>query len=194
MLFHAIPLTYYHHPDVLFLAQNLLGKYLFTRFDELLTGGIIIETEAYAGINDQGSHSYGGKKTKRNAAMFHEGGISYVYFCYGLHALFNIVTNVGDIPQAVLVRAIKPEIGLETMLKRRNKTKLDKTLTSGPGSLTEALGIKVSHNGLSLDQPPIWLEDRGLVIDESQILTGPRVGIDYAQEDALLPWRFRIKL
>ncbi len=189
----TLPLSYYHHPDVLFLAQDLLGKYLMTCFDGILTGGMIIETEAYRGPEDRAAHSYGNRKTKRNEVMFQEGGVCYVYFIYGLHVMFNVVTNGIDLPHAILIRAIKPEIGIEEMVKRRRKHKVDKTLTNGPGSVAQALGIKRSHNGLRLDQAPIWIEDRGMMIYKEAILCLPRVGVDYAQEDALLPWRFLLE-
>lgn len=187
-----LPLSYYSHPDVLFLAQNLLGKYLFTSFDKQLTGGMIIETEAYRGPEDKASHAYGNRRTKRNAIMYHQGGVSYVYLIYGIHCLLNVVTNNVDIPHAVLIRAIRPEIGIETLLKRRSKQKLDNTLTSGPGTLTQALGIDRQHNGFDLTQPPLWIEDYEVTIPIENILASPRVGIDYAEEDALLPWRFRV--
>jgi len=188
-----LPREFYHHPDVLFLSKQLLGKYLITHFSGILTGGMITETEAYRGPEDRASHAFQNRRTKRNEVMYHSGGIAYVYLVYGLHNLFNVVTNLPETPHAILIRAIKPEIGIEEMLKRRNKTKLTKSLTSGPGTLTEALGINLSHNGLSLDKDPIWIEDRGVVFNDKQIIIGPRVGIDYAGEDALLPWRFILK-
>lgn len=186
-----IPLSYYRAPDVLFLAQDLLGKYLFTHIDGVVTGGMIIETEAYAGPEDKASHAYGNRRTKRTEVMFQAGGVSYVYLIYGIHALLNIITHEEGTPHAVLIRAIKPEIGLEAMLKRRNKLLVDKTLTAGPGTLTQALGITTRHNGLPLIGPHIWLEDRGVKAEE--ILIGPRIGIDYAEEHALLPYRYRLK-
>ena len=115
---------------------------------------MIIETEAYAGPEDKASHAYGNRRTKRTEVMFHKGGVAYVYLCYGIHSLFNVVTNQEGTPHAVLIRAIQPEIGIETMLKRRGKTKLDNTLTNGPGSLAKALGIGLKHNGVKLISPP----------------------------------------
>jgi DNA-3-methyladenine glycosylase len=186
-------LSYYRSNDVLFLSRDLLGKFLLTSFEGQLTGGMIIETEAYRGPEDKASHAFGNRRTKRNEVMFHNGGISYVYLCYGIHSLFNIVTNVENIPHAILVRAIKPSIGLEHMLIRRGKKKLSPSLTSGPGTLTVALGISTKHNGLSLTGPEIWIEDRGINLPAHEILASPRIGVDYAGEDALLPWRFLIK-
>ena len=191
LLMSKLPLSYYRHHDVLFLSKDLLGKYLITHIDGELTGGMILETEAYRGFEDRASHAYGSRKTARNAVMYESGGVCYIYRCYGIHALFNIVTHLADIPHAILIRAIYPEIGIPTMLKRRRKKTLDRALSGGPGTLTQALGIDTIHNGLSLNGSTIWLEDKGIKIPAKEILTGPRVGIDYAGEDALLPWRFR---
>ncbi len=188
-----LPPHYYHHEDVLHVSRDLLGKYLLTQLDGNVTGGMIIETEAYRGPEDKASHAYNNRRTPRNEVMYAEGGIAYVYFCYGLHNMFNIVTNKADIPHAVLIRAILPEIGIETMLERRQKQKLDKTLTSGPGATAQALGITRALNGSSLTGPQIWLEDRNIIIPEEAIIASERVGIDYAGEHAKLLWRFRIK-
>lgn len=190
----TLPLTYYQGSDVVSLAKKLLGKYLFTTIDGITTGGMIIETEAYRGPEDRASHGYKNRRTERNEVMYHKGGVCYIYLVYGLHYLLNIVTNIEGIPHGILIRAILPEVGIEEMLRRRKKTKLDKTLTSGPGSLTQALGIDRSYNGLPVNKPPIWIEDHDITIHPCDINVGPRKGIDYAQEDAKLPWRFRIKL
>lgn len=186
----VLPLKYYQNEDVLFLSRDLLGKFLMTCIDSKLTGGMIIETEAYRGPEDRASHAVGNRKTKRNTVMFSEGGVCYVYQCYGIHALFNIVTNAADIPHAILIRAIKPLIGVEEMMQRRNKTKVDRTLAGGPGTLTQALGIELKHNGLPLTGPEIWIEDRDIEVFSHEVVTKPRVGVDYAGEDAHLPWRF----
>lgn len=188
-----LPLSFYQRDDVLKISKELLGKYLLTHFDNVLTGGMIVETEAYRAPEDRASHAYGMRRTRRNEIMYHTGGVCYVYLCYGIHALFNIITNQESIPHAILIRAIKPFMGIETMLKRRHKQKIDCNLTSGPGTLTQALGINLSHNGLSLLSSQIWIEDKGIQIKEEEIESLPRIGIDYAGEDALLPWRFRIK-
>ncbi len=186
-------LSFYQQDDVVAISQQLLGKYLFTYFDHVLTGGMIIETEAYRAPEDQASHAYGLRRTKRTEVMYQAGGVCYVYLCYGIHSLFNVITNQEGIPHAILIRAIQPLVGIETMLNRRNKQKVDKTLIQGPGALSQALGITLNANGLSLLGSQIWIEDRGVQINENEIVTSPRVGVDYAGEDALLPWRFRIK-
>jgi DNA-3-methyladenine glycosylase len=187
-----LPLDYYRHHDVLFLCRDLLGKYLMTYIDRKLTGGMIIECEAYRGPEDRASHAFGGRRTRRNEVMYSKGGLCYVYRCYGIHNLFNIVTHSKDIPHAILIRALKPVEGIETMLIRRRKEKVDKTLCGGPGTLTQALGIKLEHNGLPLSGPEIWVEDRGVKVPKNRIITGPRIGVAYAAEHARLPWRFRM--
>ena len=186
----VLPLSFFQKEEVIEIAQKILGKFLFTHFDSKLTGGIIVETEGYKGAEDKACHAYKNRRTKRTEVMFGPGGIAYVYLCYGMHHLFNIVTHTEGHPHAVLVRAIYPTHGIDTMLKRRKKEAQDQTLCSGPGSLTEALGIRTCHSGISLDGPEIWLEDRGLTIDKNAIFASPRIGIDYAEEHALLPWRF----
>lgn len=187
-----LPSSFYQHDDVLSISSRLLGKYLMTNIDGVLTGGMIIETEAYKGPEDKASHAHNNRRTKRTEVMFHNGGIAYVYRCYGIHALFNVVTSLSGTPHAVLIRAIDPEIGIEKMLERRGKKSLDKTLASGPGTLTQSLGIDTVHNGVSLQGPLIWIEDRGIKIKEEEVEMSPRIGVDYAGEHAQLPWRFRV--
>lgn len=188
-----LPHSFYLDSDVVRLSQSLLGKFLFTNLNaEGLTGGMIVETEAYAGITDRASHAFNNRRTKRTETMFAEGGICYVYLCYGIHHLFNVVTNHENIPHAILVRAIEPTDGISIMLQRRKKTKIDFSLTSGPGSLSAALGITTKNNSTDLQSDEIWIEDRGISVKPNQIISSPRVGVGYAKEDALLPWRFRI--
>lgn len=188
-----LPLSFYQQDDVLDISQQLLGKYLFTSIDDQVTGGMIVETEAYRAPEDRASHAFGLRRTKRNAVMYEAGGICYIYLCYGLHALFNVVTNQHGIPHAILIRALQPLEGIDMMLKRRNKSKIDRSLTGGPGSLSKALGLNLKYNGFSLQGPEIWIEDRGVLLSKKEITSSPRVGIDYAGEHAALPWRFRIK-
>ncbi|MBS4166650.1 putative 3-methyladenine DNA glycosylase [Neochlamydia sp. AcF65] len=185
-----LPLDFYLRDDVLQISQELLGKVLMTCINGVYTGGIITETEAYRGPEDRASHAYGGRRTKRNEVMYHAGGHAYVYRIYGIHAMFNIVTNSIEIPHAILIRAIKPTIGVEQMIKRRYKTKNKASLAGGPGTLTQALGIDTIHNGLLLTGPLIWLEDHHICCEKKNLIIGPRVGIDYAGEHAHLPWRF----
>lgn len=188
-----LPLSFYRHHDVVEISQKLLGKYLFSNIDSCLTVGIITETEAYRGPEDRASHAFGMRRTKRNEVMYKSGGCAYVYLCYGLHYLFNVITNQQDIPHAVLVRAIYPVMGIETMLERLHKKKLTSNMLKGPGLVTKALGITTKENGMVLTGSTLWIEDHGIKIDPNDIIASPRVGIDYAGEDALLPWRFQIK-
>jgi DNA-3-methyladenine glycosylase len=181
---------FYLRNNVLEICSDLLGKSIFTKIDGQLTGGIITEVEGYAGSEDRASHAWANRRTQRNEVMYSEGGVAYVYLCYGIHHLFNIVTNKAGIPHAILLRAIKPTDGIETMLCRRNKLRVDKTLTSGPGSVSQALGIRTNHNGTDLSGNVIWIEDRGFSTDGIKIMTGPRIGVEYAGADALLPYRF----
>ena len=184
---------FYQGDDVLLISRELLGKVLCTNFHNKLTSGIIVETEAYGGITDKASHAYGGRRTKRTETMYAKGGSAYVYLCYGIHHLFNIVTNKENIPHAVLIRAIQPRDGIEIMLQRRNKKKIDHTLTSGPGSLTRALGITVKNSGTFLMDNLIWLEDQNINYTNQDILATPRVGVQYAGKDAQNPWRFQVE-
>jgi DNA-3-methyladenine glycosylase len=181
----------FRNPDVVQAARKLLGFGLFTKIDGELTGGIITETEAYAGIHDKASHAYGGRLTKRTEVMYRAGGIAYIYLCYGIHTLLNIVTSDAGIPNGVLIRAIHPTHGLDVMLRRRKKMRVDKTLAKGPGSLTAALGITLALNGSPLDKEPLWIENLG--ISDLPFDTTPRIGIDYAEECIDLPYRFVVK-
>ncbi len=176
--------------DVCLIAQELLGKYLMTEIEGKLTGGMIVETEAYCGQNDKACHASNGRRTPRTEVFYREGGIAYVYLCYGIHHLFNVITNREDKADAVLIRAIRPTDGVEEMLLRRQMTRLEPRLCKGPGSTAKALGIDLSHNAIPLARPPIWIEDRQEKIAPSQIMTGPRIGVEYAGEDAKLPWRY----
>lgn len=188
-----LPESFYTRKDVVKIAKELLGKVLVTSFDGMLTSGIIVETEAYAGIGDKASHASGGRRTNRTETMYAQGGTAYVYLCYGIHHLFNVVTNVADIPHAVLIRGLEPLEGIDTMLARRGKEKPEPSLTAGPGALSVAMGIFTTHSGHSLQGPGIWIEDRGIKITAKDIVSGTRVGVAYAQEDALLPYRFSVK-
>lgn len=184
--------SFYTRSNVVQIAKDLLGKYLYTCWNGKITGGIITETEAYAGITDRASHAYNNRRTQRTGIMYWQGGTAYIYLCYGIHSLFNVVTNVEGIPHAVLIRAIHPTDGIDLMLKRRNKKKSDKTLTRGPGSVSQALDIHYSHTGKDLLGDEIWIEDKEIKIHSKKIIAGPRIGVDYAGEDAKLPYRFRI--
>ena len=185
--------AFYERDDVVLIARELIGKILVTEFDGIRTSGIIVETEAYAGVNDKASHAYGGRRSNRTEVMYAKAGTAYVYLCYGIHHLFNIVTNRENTPHAVLIRALQPLDGIEEMLRRRKKVKSDYTLTKGPGSLSQALEIRTIHTGRDLlTDENMWLED-GYLNNEDEIVASPRIGVDYAGEDALLPYRFYLR-
>ncbi len=183
---------FYGDDDVVAIARALLGKVLATAVDGRLTRAVITETEAYAGVTDRASHAFGGRRTRRTEPLFKAGGIAYVYLCYGIHHLFNVVTGPEDVPHAILVRAGAPLEGVDTMLERRGRERVDARLMAGPGTLSSALGIRTSMTGTPLDGDTIWLEDHGIGAPANRIITGPRVGIDYAGRDAALPYRFRL--
>ena len=185
--------NYYLQEDICILARDLLGKYIFTKHEGNLTGGYITETEAYAGTIDKASHAWGGRRTARTEVLYREGGIAYVYMCYGIHFLFNVVSNIEDVPHAILIRGIHPVFGIETMLERAGKPILKPDLANGPGKVSKVLGISKKHNGENLRGKKVWLEDRGMVISQDQISITKRIGIDYAAEDAILPYRFVLK-
>ncbi len=185
--------SFYLNPDIVEVARLLLGKVLFSSVNNEICSGIITETEAYAGITDKASHAFGDRRTKRTETMYMEGGFSYVYLCYGMYHLFNVVTNVKDVPHAVLIRAIYPLLGKEIIAERRNAEKLKYNHTNGPGKLTKALSITKGHDALDLTQNIIWIEDIGLQIPEKSIIASKRIGIDYAEEDAHLLYRFYIE-
>lgn len=187
-----LPESFYQRRDVVKVARDLLGKGLFTKVNGMVTGGIIVETEAYS-WKERGSHAYNARKTDRTAIMFEKGGHAYVYLCYGVHYLFNVVTNIADVADAVLVRAVEPLVGIDEMSMRRGALQNRIHLTSGPGKLTKALGIDRKFNGKSLLDGEVWLEDLGKKISARNIEASPRIGIDYAGEDAKLPWRFTVK-
>jgi len=185
--------TFYQRSDVVQMSKELLGKYLFTNIDGVLTGGRIVETEAYCGENDLACHSHSGRRTARTEIMYHAGGVAYTYLIYGIYTLFNIITNVAGKADAILIRAIEPTEGIPEMQLRRNLTSIVPRLTAGPGLLTIALGITTKHYGTDLSGDLIWLEDRNQAVPENEIIASPRVGVGYAGTDALLPWRFRLK-
>lgn len=183
--------SFYQRQDVVSIAQELVGKVLCTRIGNApLTSGIITETEAYCGRGDKACHANNGTRTDRTETMYQAGGISYIYLCYGIHHLFNVVTNVENKADAVLVRAIKPLDGTDIMLRRRNKQNATPSLTAGPGRLTQALGITTGLDGTALTKNAIWIEDRESDSSTPTLVATERVGVDYAGEDAKLPWRF----
>ncbi len=188
-----LPIEFYRQKNVCTVAKALIGKILVSSFNNLVTSGRIVETEAYNGAVDKASHAWGGRRTNRTEIMYAAGGVSYVYLCYGIHHLCNVVTNVEDIPHAVLIRALEPVTGIDHMLQRTGKLKLDNTLTRGPGNVSKAMGIYTQHTGLSLLGNELFIVDDGFKIRPSEIAATQRIGVDYAGKDALLPYRFILK-
>ena len=188
-----LPVSFYQRDNVLQIAKELLGKIVVTKRNGIVTSGRIVECEAYNGVIDRASHAFGGRRTARNEIMYREAGTAYVYLCYGIHHLFNVVTNEKEIPHAILIRALEPIKGIPEMLKRRGKKKLDHTITKGPGSLSVALGITVANNGISLQSKRLFIADDGFISDKKMISSSPRIGVEYSGEAAAYPYRFFIK-
>ena len=188
-----LPREFYTRPNVLTVARDLLGHLLVVPArDGRRVSGIIVEAEAYRGPQDRASHAHRGRRTARTETMYWTGGTAYVYFVYGMHHQFNVVTNVREIPHAVLIRALEPVEGLELMRRRRHGQP-DHDLTNGPGKLCAALGIDRALDGADLRGDRVWIEAATRRIPASAVARGPRVGIDYAQEWVERPWRFWIR-
>jgi DNA-3-methyladenine glycosylase len=187
-----LPLAFYLRNDVLTIAKELLGKVLVTNLEGEYTSGRIVETEAYAGETDKASHASKGR-TERTAVMFGGGGRAYVYLCYGIHQMFNIVTAKEGTPHAVLIRAVEPIEGKETILTRTGKKVWDASITSGPGRVGKAFGFHTSQCGLLLTGDELFIGDDGFMIEEADIVAGPRIGVDYAGEHAEWHYRFYIR-
>lgn len=184
---------FYQRNDVLEISRELMGKMVVTRWNGKLTSGRIVECEAYAGPKDKASHAFGGRRTNRTEIMYAPGGVAYVYLCYGIHQMLNVVTNVKDVPQAILIRALEPVEGIKEMMRRTSKPVADNTLTRGPGNVCKALGIFTHHTGLSLRSKELYIVDDGFAYADSEVHRSPRIGVDYAGKDALLPYRFYVK-
>lgn len=185
--------AFYERRDVVQIAKELLGKLVTTNIDGIITSGRIVETEAYVAHIDKASHAFNGRRTARNEHMYAAAGTVYMYICYGMHNMLNVITNEKDIPDAVLIRAIEPTEGIDEMLKRTGKLNPDFTLTKGPGNLAKALGLKKQHSGLMFGDEEIIISDDKFQIKEDMIGSSKRIGVDSAGPDALLPYRFYVK-
>ncbi len=193
MTMNKLPLTFYNRQDVVQIARELVGKIVVTILNDKKTSGRIVETEAYVGITDKASHSFGGKRTGRNEHMYSAGGTAYVYICYGMHQMLNVVTNKTGIPDAILIRAIEPIEGINIMAERCGKLEGDFMLTRGPGNVAKALGINKIHSGKHLLDEEIYLIDDGSKLKNDELGISPRIGVDSAGADALLHYRFYVK-
>lgn len=187
--------SFFTRDDVLQVGRSLLGKYLVTDFGEGRAAGRIVEVEAYRAPEDKASHAYGNRRTKRTEVMFARGGHAYIYLCYGIHHLFNVVTGEEGQAHAVLVRALEPAENTGLMLRRRKMNKVEPRLTAGPGVLSQAMGITRQYTGTDMLSPesPIWIESRGETVEEKNIIASPRIGVAYAEECAAWEWRFYMR-
>ena len=188
-----LPLSFYQNDDVVLISKNLLGKQLHSLIDGHLTAGIIVETEAYRGPEDKGSHAFNGRRTTRNDVMYSAGGVTYMYICYGIHDMLNIVTGPSDSSHAVLIRALEPTKGIDIMRERRALYTDDRRLCKGPGALAKAMGLRKAHNNISLLGGRIWIEETGISLQDEDIVSSPRIGLNIEEPYKSIPWRFYIK-
>ncbi len=188
-----LPLSFYERKNLFKIAEELIGKIIVTEKNGIITSGRIVELEAYNGVLDKASHAYNGRRSKKNEMMYAEAGVAYMYICYGVHSMFNVITNAKNIPHAILIRAIEPITGIETMLKRRELSSLSNKITSGPGNLCKALGLTKKEDGICLKSEKVFIADDGTNISKSQIHCSPRIGMTSAAEDSFLPYRYYLK-
>lgn len=186
-----IPESFYLREDTLSIAKEILGKYVYTNIEGVITGGMIVETEAYLGVTDASCHTFNNRKSAKNATMYELGGVAYMYICYGIHDMLNLVTGPAGKSHVVLVRAIEPTDGIQKMVERRGNVPFKK-LCSGPGSLAKALGLNKSFDRVSLNSEQLWLEDKGIVIESSQIKETPRIGLNCPEPFLSAPWRYLV--
>lgn len=184
--------SFYDRTDVVQISKDLIGKVLCSKTDGILTAGKIVETEAYDGRKDKACHAYRNTRTKRTEVMYGPPGRAYIYLCYGIHHLFNVVTNQEGLADAVLIRALEPLDGKEWMVERRGREHLKPVITNGPGKMSQAMGITTDQNEIDLLGDRIWIEDREIPVTPEDIVASKRIGVDYAGEDAELPWRFTL--
>lgn len=190
---NILPKSFYGRDDVVQISRDLIGKVLCTKIDGAYTAGVIVETEAYNGRTDRACHAFPDVRTARTSTIYGKPGRAYIYLCYGIHHLFNVVTNEEGLADAVLVRAIEPLEGTGIMMERREREQVSPVITNGPGKLSQALGITRSLNETDLFGTTIWIEERDNHIQNTDIKASKRIGVDYAGEDANLPWRFTLK-
>jgi DNA-3-methyladenine glycosylase len=185
--------AFYNRKNVVQVARDLLGKILITQLDGYRSSGRIVETEAYAGVEDRASHAFGSKRTARSEHLYGDPGTIYIYICYGMHHLFNVITNKKNIPHGVLIRALEPMEGVEHMLKRTGRLTSDFTITKGPGNLSRAMGMTKLQSGGNVFSEEIFIADDGLRYKKNEIIVTKRIGVEGAREDADLPYRFIVK-
>ena len=184
--------SFFLRDDVVAIARDLIGKIILVEDQKTVKAGIIAETEAYAGETDRASHAYGGRRTNRTETLYLSGGHVYVYLCYGIHHLLNFVTNQAGIPHAVLIRGIVPVDKEYLPLCFATRFAKWEGLANGPGKLSRILGVCMEHNGILLNESKIRIYESKSQTS-MEILTSSRIGVDYAGEDAHLPYRFHLK-
>ncbi len=192
-MINKLPQRFFQREDVLQIAIELLGKDLYTNIGGQLCGGKIVETEAYCGPDDRGSHAYNGRRTPRNEMMYQEGGLVYMYICYGIHDMLNIVSGKKGMSHAILIRALEPHTGIDIMRERRKIFNKDQRLCQGPGALAHAMGLNKAHNGIDLQDDVVWITDTGKKYSADEILASPRIGMNFEGPYKLIPWRFYLK-
>ncbi|MBO2012913.1 DNA-3-methyladenine glycosylase [Siccationidurans soli] len=189
-----LPAEFFQRPDPLQIARDLLGKHLYTNIDGVVTAGRIVETEAYRHEGDHSLTLHLQRKRQQARGLHVAGGHTYIYTVYNRYALFNIATYDAAHPDAVLVRAIEPTIGIDEMLRRRGMAEVKRSLTAGPGVMSQALGITPALTGQLVTGEAIWFEDHGEAVAAADVVASARVGLEYAGAEAAgLPWRFRLK-
>jgi DNA-3-methyladenine glycosylase len=186
-MMEKLSVGFYQRNDVVGIAKELIGKILVTHFNGIITSGRIVETEAYNGVEDKARHAFGGKRTKRTETMYLPGGAAYVYLCYGIHHLFNVINNVANEPHAVLIRSVIAVDGTPEIPERLGKKSLKNNLLKGPGVVSRGLGITNTFTAISLLLNDIYICDDGFKTLSGCIMATPRIGVDYTGEDALLP-------
>lgn len=187
-------LDFYQRPDVLQIARELLGKHLYTNINGVITAGRVVETEAYRHEGDHSLALHLQRKRRQAQGLYQPGGHAYIYTVYDRHALFNLTTHDAAHPDAVLIRAVEPLVGIEEMLRRRGLGAPVRALTAGPGVLSQALGISPALSGTALNGDALWFEDHGEPVADADVLASARVGLAYAGPEAAgLPWRFRVR-
>ena len=192
-MLNKLPAAFFQRPDVLAIARELLGKHVYTHIDGVLTAGRIVETEAYRHEGDHSLTLHLQRKRHQAQGLHVPGGHAYIYTVYSRHALFNIACHDAAHPDAVLIRAIEPLVGIEEMLRRRGLEQPGRNLTAGPGVLSQALGLTPALSGELVTGPHIWFEDHGEAVPAADIVASARVGLAYAGAEAAgLPWRFRV--
>jgi DNA-3-methyladenine glycosylase len=191
----VVPTSFFSHWDTLSVAQQLIGKEIVTRIDGVICSAIISETEAYLAPEDKASHAYNNRKTKRTQVFYENGGFAYVYLCYGIHKLFNVITGPLNIPNAVLIRGGVAKMGVDQINERLQKPLSSQSVLKGSGVFSKAMGIDLYHTGLSVSDlnSPILILKENIRIEHHQILTSSRIGIDYSGEWAAKQWRFYIE-